>query len=70
MLRGNREHTLVLLVGSRSVLQRHIATAWEALDKETVAGAELRYHVGTLSLNVYPPRAPLATLQPQTLSAS
>ena len=40
MLRGNREHTLVLLVGSRSVLQRHIATAWEALDKETVAGAE------------------------------
>jgi hypothetical protein len=28
---------LVLLVGSRGVLQRHIAAAWEALDEETVA---------------------------------
>ncbi len=28
------------------------------------------YHLGTLSLNVYPPWAPLATLQPQTVSAS
>ena len=33
-------------------------------------GIEEKRFVGTLSLNVYPPRAPLATLQPQTLSAS
>jgi hypothetical protein len=37
MPRGKREHALVLLVGSRGVLQRHIAAVREALDEETVA---------------------------------
>ena len=46
------------------------AKVWKLQGGQTESGARLRYHLGTLSLNVYPPWAPLATLQPQTVSAS